>query len=179
MENNNENNEFLEELESLKDENGQIDKDEYIAKLNEHLSEQKKKADEYFEHLKRNMAEFDNYKKRMTKEKETLYYTITSDVIAEILPIMDTFEKAIAAKTKDESYKNGMEMIYSQLNDMLKKFGIEEIEALHITFDPNYHEAVMHIEDDKYGEKEVVEVLRRGYKIKDKVIRHSMVKVAN
>lgn len=175
----NEEKEILDDLENLKDENGQIDKDEYIAKLNDHLNEQRKKADEYFEHLKRNMAEFDNFKKRMNKEKENLYYTITSDVLAEILPVMDNFEKAITAKTSDKSYKNGMEMIYSQLNETLKKFGLEEIEALKTTFDPNFHEAVMHVEDEKYGEKEVVEVLRKGYKIGDKVIRHSMVKVAN
>ena len=92
---------------------------------------------------------------------------------------MDNFEKAITAKTSDESYKSGMEMIYTQLNDTLKKLGLEEIEALNITFDPNFHEAVMHIEDENYGEKEGIEVLRKGYKIGDKVIRHSMVKVAN
>lgn len=175
----NEEKDVLVDLEQFKDENGQINKDEYIAKLNDHLNDQRKKADEYFEHLKRNMAEFDNFKKRMNKEKENLFYTITSDVLAEILPVMDNFEKAIAAKTTDESYKNGMEMIYTQLNDTLKKFGLEEIEALNITFDPNFHEAVMHVEDEKYGEKEVIEVLRKGYKIGDKVIRHSMVKVAN
>ena len=181
MENKNEEQEILEfeELEALKDENGDVDKDMYISKINELLCDQRKKSDEYFEHLKRNMAEFDNFKKRVTKEKENLYYTITSDVIADILPIMDNFEKAITAKTSDESYKSGMEMIYTQLNDTLKKLGLEEIEALNITFDPNFHEAVMHIEDESYGEKEVIEVLRKGYKIGDKVIRHSMVKVAN
>ena len=116
-----------------------LDKDEYIAKLNDDLSEQKKKTDEYFEHLKRNMAEFD----------------------------------------KDESYKNGMEMIYSELTGLLDKLGIEEIDALGKTFDPNFHEAVMHEEDESKGEKEVVEVFRKGYMINDRVIRHSMVKVAN
>lgn len=174
MENNKE--EVLEELDNKNNE--QVDTND-IVKLKEELSEQTKKADEYYEHLKRNMAEFDNYKKRVTKEKEKLYYTITSDVIADILPIMDNFEKAIDAKTTDDSYKSGMEMIYTQLNEVLKKMGLEEIEALKTTFDPNFHEAVMHIEDENYSEKEVVEVLRKGYKIGDKVIRHSMVKVAN
>ena len=117
--------------------------------------------------------------KRMSKEKENLYITITSDVLADILPIIDNFEKAVSAETKDESFKDGMVMIYNQLNDTLKKFGLEEIDALNKTFDPNYHEAVMHVEDDNFGEKEIVEVLRKGYKIGDKVIRHSMVKVAN
>lgn len=174
MENNKE-----EVLEELDNENNELVDTDDVTKVKEELAEQTKKADEYYEHLKRNMAEFDNYKKRVTKEKEKLYYTITSDVIADILPIMDNFEKAIDAKTTDESYKSGMEMIYTQLNDILKKLGLEEIEALKTTFDPNFHEAVMHIEDENYSEKEVVEVLRKGYKIGDKVIRHSMVKVAN
>lgn len=171
--------ELVEELETMKDENGDIDKDQYIAKLNDHLNEQKKKTDEYFDHLKRNMAEFDNFKKRMNKEKENLYFTITSDVLADLLPIMDNFEKAVMAETKDVSYKNGMEMIYHQLQDTLKKFGLEEIEAQDQAFDPNFHEAVMHVEDEAYGEKQVVDVLRKGYKLGEKVIRHAMVKVAN
>lgn len=156
-----------------------LDKDEYIAKLNNDLLEQKKRSDEYFDHLKRNMAEFDNFKKRMQKEKENMYSTIVADFVSELLPVMDNFEKAVDAETKDESYKNGMKMIYSQINDLLKKAGVEEIEALGKEFDPNYHEAVMHIEDDKYKEKEIVEVFRKGYKLGDKVIRHTMVKVAN
>ncbi len=156
-----------------------LDKDEYIAKLNNDLLEQKKRSDEYFDHLKRNMAEFDNFKKRMQKEKENMYSTIVADFVSELLPVMDNFEKAVDAETKDESYKNGMKMIYSQIDDLLKKAGVEEIEALGKEFDPNYHEAVMHIEDDKYKEKEIVEVFRKGYKLGDKVIRHTMVKVAN
>ena len=161
---------LTEELDDLVQDTESIDKDEYIAKLNDHLSEQRKKADEYFEHLKRNMAEFDNFKKRMLKEKEGLYTTITSDIIADLLPVMDNFEKAVLAECKDELYKNGMQMI---------KFGLVEIEAINEDFDPNFHEAVMHVEDDSVGEKKVVEVLRKGYKIGQKVIRHSMVKVAN
>lgn len=156
-----------------------LDKDEYIAKLNNDLLEQKKRSDEYFDHLKRNMAEFDNFKKRMQKEKESMYSAIVADFVSELLPVMDNFEKAVDAETKDESYKNGMKMIYSQIDDLLKKAGVEEIEALGKEFDPNYHEAVMHIEDDKYKEKEIVEVFRKGYKLGDKVIRHTMVKVAN
>ena len=183
-ENNTENEELdlsneLDELSEQVNELGEIDKDEYIAKLNDHLNEQKKKADEYFEHLKRNMAEFDNFKKRIIKEKESLYSTITSDVICDLLPIIDNFEKAINAETKDESYKNGMEMIYNQLDETLKKFGLKEIDALNQVFDPNLHEAVMHIEDKNYSEKQIVEVFRKGYKLGDKVIRHAMVKVAN
>ena len=155
------------------------DKDEYIAKLNLDLGEQTKKAEEYFEHLKRNMAEFDNFKKRMHKEKESMYSFILSDIFTALLPIMDNFEKAIVAETTDVQYRDGMAMIYNQLLEYLKNQGVTEIESLNKTFDPNLHEAVMHEENDKYGEKEVIEVLRKGYTINEKVIRHSMVKVAN
>ena len=156
-----------------------IDKDEYIAKLNSDLNEQKKKTDEYFEHLKRNMAEFDNFKKRVNKEKESMYYMVTADIVSNVLPILDNFEKALNAESKDPDYKSGMEMIYNELLNMLKKLGVEEIEALGKTFDPNFHEAVMHEEDEKKAEKEILDVFRKGYILNEKVIRHSMVKVAN
>ncbi len=174
-----EENEILQENETSEKNEQNIEKDEYISKLTKDLEEQSKKADEYFDHLKRNMAEFDNYKKRMAKEKESMYITIVGDFIAEILPIMDNFEKAIESDTKDTSFKDGMEMIYYQLKDMLKKTGLEEIDALSKDFDPNLHEAVMHVEDENYAEKQVVEVFRKGYILGDKVIRHAMVKVAN
>ncbi len=171
--------EVLQEDQNITEEEQILDKDEYIAKLNDDLLEQKKKADEYFDHLKRNMAEFDNFKKRMAKEKDSMYITIVADFIAEILPIMDNFEKAVNAETTDESFKDGIYMIYSQLKEMLEKTGLEEIEAEGKDFDPNLHEAVMHVEDENYAEKQVVEVFRKGYRLGDKIIRHSMVKVAN
>lgn len=167
------------ENENLENNDQNIDKDGYIAKLNDDLIEQKKKADEYFEHLKRNMADFDNFKKRITKEKDGLYFSITSDIVSSILPILDDFEKALNSKCSDESYKEGINMIYTRLKDTVTKLGVEEIDAKGKTFDPEIHEAVMHIEDEKFGEKEVVDVLRKGYKIGDKLIRHAMVKVAN
>ena len=150
-----------------------------IEKLKAQLKEEKEKSDEYYEHLKRNMAEFDNFKKRISKEKDMMYNTISASVISELLPILDNFEKALNSESTDEPYKNGMAMIYGQLIDALNKIGVEEIEALNTTFDPNFHEAVMHVEDENFGEKEVVEVFRKGYKIGDKIIRHAMVKVAN
>ncbi len=174
--------ENLEEQEIAENEEKQeetLTNEELIEKLNKDLEEEKKKSEEYFDHLKRNMAEFDNYKKRMAKEKESLYATIASDFLLDLLPILDNFEKAVEAPTTDETFKNGIDMIYNSLNDTLKKSGLEEIEALGKEFDPNYHEAVMHIEDDKFKEKEIVEVFRKGYKLGDRVIRHSMVKVAN
>ena len=171
--------EVLQEDQNITEEEQILDKDKYIAKLNNDLLEQKKKADEYVDHLKRNMAEFDNFKKRMAKEKDNMYITIVADFIAEILPIMDNFEKAVNAETTDESFKDGIYMIYSQLKEMLEKTGLEEIEAEGKDFDPNLHEAVMHVEDENYAEKQVVEVFRKGYRLGDKIIRHSMVKVAN
>ena len=150
-----------------------------LETLKAQLKEEKEKSDEYYEHLKRNMAEFDNYKKRVSKEKDMMYNTISADIISELLPILDNFDKALNAETADESYKNGMAMIYNQFNETLQKLGVEEIDALNKVFDPNFHEAVMHIEDESFGEKEIVEVFRKGYKIGDKIIRHAMVKVAN
>ena len=150
-----------------------------LETLKAQLKEEKEKSDEYYEHLKRNMAEFDNYKKRISKEKDMMYNTISADIISELLPILDNFDKALNAETLDESYKNGMAMIYNQFNETLQKLGVEEIDALNKVFDPNFHEAVMHIEDESFGEKEIVEVFRKGYKIGDKIIRHAMVKVAN
>lgn len=157
----------------------ELNKDEYIARLNSDLEEQRKKTDEYFEHLKRNMAEFDNFKKRMHKEKDTMYINVTSDVIETLLPILDNFEKAIESGCSDENFKEGIIMIYNQIKESLEKQGLEVIQDLGKTFDPNLHEAVMHEENEQYGEKEIIEVFRKGYKLGEKVIRHSMVKVAN
>lgn len=157
----------------------EIDKDEYIAKLNDDLAEQRKKTDEYFEHLKRNMAEFDNFKKRMSKEKDNLYVTVTSDIIESLLPILDNFEQAMGTECSDDNFKEGIVMIYNQMKEFVEKQGLEVIPDIGTTFDPNLHEAVMHEENDNYGEKEVIEVFRKGYRLGDKVIRHTMVKVAN
>ncbi len=156
-----------------------IDTEAYIAKLNQDLEEQKKKADEYVDSLKRNMAEFDNFKKRINKEKESLYVSILSDVIANLLPVIDNFEKAKDAETTDETYKTGISMIYNQLIELLNKQGVEKIPDLGCSFDPDVHEAVMSVIDETKGEKEIVEVFRTGYRLKDKVVRHSLVKVAN
>ncbi len=156
-----------------------IDTEAYIAKLNQDLEEQKKKADEYVDSLKRNMAEFDNFKKRMNKEKESLYTSILSDVISNLLPVIDNFEKAKDAECTDETYKTGVSMIYNQLMELLNKQGVEKIPDLGVTFDPDIHEAVMSVEDETKGDKEIVEVFRTGYRLKDKVVRHSLVKVAN
>lgn len=150
-----------------------------VVKLKEELEEQKAKADEYVESLKRNMAEFDNFKKRIIKEKETLYTSVLSDVIETLLPVIDNFEKAMVAECKDVEYKNGIDLIYKDMLNVLKKYNIEAIEDIGCTFDPMYHEAVMSVTDETKGEKEIVEVFRRGYRLGEKVVRHSLVKVAN
>lgn len=151
----------------------------FIDKLNEELEEQRKKADEYYESLRRNMAEFDNFKKRIAKERDNMYLSVVSEVIGALLPVVDNFEKAVEAESKDAEYKEGVELIYKDLMAMLKKYNVEPIEDMGCTFDPEYHEAVMSVTDETKGEKEIVEVFRRGYKLGDKVVRHSLVKVAN
>lgn len=150
-----------------------------IDKLKEELEEQRKRADEYYDSLRRNMAEFDNYKKRVSKERDNMYLSVVSEVIGALLPVVDNFEKAAGAECKDAEYKAGVDLIYKDLMVMLKKYNVEPIEDMGQTFNPEYHEAVMSVIDETKGEKEIVEVFRRGYKLGDKVVRHSLVKVAN
>lgn len=150
-----------------------------ITLLKDELEEQKKKTDEYYEYLQRNMAEFDNYKKRIAKERDSLYLNIASDVVEKILPVMDNFEKAVNATCQDEGYKEGTIMIFNQLKDLLKDMEVTEIGEVGEEFDHNLHEAVMHVEDENFGEKIITEVFRKGYIMKGKVVRHAMVKVAN
>ena len=125
------------------------------------------------------MAEFDNYKKRSAKEREVLYNSLIADIVTSLLPTLDNLEKAVNAKTEDTGYKQGVEMVLKQFMDTLGNLGVKEIEAVGTTFNPEYHEAVSSVQDDNLGEKEIKEEFRKGYKIGDKVIRHSMVVVAN
>lgn len=125
------------------------------------------------------LAEYDNYRKRSQKEKEVAWTTAKADTAKEFLPVYDNLERALKQETADEAYAKGVQMIMTQLKTVLEKLGIEEIPALGETFDPNVHNAVMHMEDDALGENTVAEVFQTGFKIGDKVIRHAMVKVAN
>ena len=125
------------------------------------------------------MAEFDNYKKRSVKERENIYTDVRVDTVTKFLPVYDNLERALKAETADEAYKKGVELTFNQLMDVFKKLGVEEIESVGKTFDPNFHNAVMHVEDEEKGESEIVEEFQKGFKIGDKVIRFSMVKVAN
>ena len=156
-------------------------KDEKVEKKESKEKEMvpKEDYDALDDHFKRILAEFENFKKRSKKERESLYNSILSDVVESILPILDNLENAAKVETKDESYKQGIELVLKQFNDVLKSKGIEEIEALGETFDPELHEAVRSVQDETKGEKEIVEVYRKGYKIGNKVIRHAMVSVAN
>lgn len=129
--------------------------------------------------LKRLMAEFDNYKKRSAKEREHLYSSIVADIMMAFLPVMDNLEKAINTNTGDEGYKQGMELVAKQFQDVLKSFGLEEIKSIGEIFDPSVHEAVSSIQDETKQSQEIVEEFRKGYKMGDRVIRHAMVVVAN
>ncbi len=122
------------------------------------------------------MAEYDNYRKRAGKDRENAYADAYCDVLKEILPVADNLERAVAF-TADANLAQGVAMTYQQLKEAFAKLGIEEIPT--DTFDPNYHNAVMHVEDEEHGEGEIVEVFQKGYKKGDRVLRFAMVKVAN
>lgn len=143
-----------------------------VDKLRKELEDTK---DKYL----RLMAEYDNFRKRSAKERLDLSASVKGDTIGEILPVFDNFERALAAETEDTAYKQGVEMIFKQFGDMLAKLGVEIIDPVGQTFDPNIANAVNQIEDEKYGENEVAQVFQKGYKIGGKVIRYAMVVVAN
>ena len=143
------------------------------------LAKTKQELEETTDRLKRIMAEFENYKKRSGIEREMLYNSLLADIVSSFLPVIDNLEKAAEAKTEDENYKQGLELVLKQFKDVLTKFGVEEIKTVGETFDPEVHEAVSSVQDDTKGEKEIVQEFRKGYKIGTKVIRHSMVIVAN
>lgn len=141
-------------------------------KLNEQLKESQ---DKYL----RLMAEYDNFRKRSAKERLEITSSATANVISEILPVFDNFERALETETTDESYKAGVEMIFNQFKEMLKKLNVEIIDPTGETFDPNIANAVNQIEDPELGENVVAQTFQKGYKIGDKVIRYAMVVVAN
>lgn len=134
---------------------------------------------ELTDRYKRLFAEFENYKKRTVKEKESLRNMLVSDIMMSILPIIDNLEKAISTGTKDKAYEEGIKMVLKQLKDVLIYNGVKEIETVGKVFDPELHEAVSHVTDDKLGANVIKEEFRKGYIIGTKVIRHSMVIVAN
>ncbi|NMB33084.1 MAG: nucleotide exchange factor GrpE [Clostridium sp.] len=154
-----------------------------IQELKDELEAKTKKCEEYFNMLQRSAAEFDNYKKRTAKEKESIYNNAVADVVAAFLPVVDNVDRAMGASSGDDvdasSLKEGIGLICRQFKEVMGKLGVEEIKSLGEKFDPDIHNAVMHMEDPEYGESIVVEEFQKGYALKDRIIRYSMVKVVN
>ena len=139
-------------------------------------------VEELTDRVKRQMAEFENFRKRSEKEKAGMFELGAKSVIEQILPVIDNFERGLAAvpeDAKDDPFIAGMEKIYRQLMDTMDKLNVKPIEAVGTEFNPDFHNAVMHVEDEEAGENVVVEEFQKGYLYKDQVVRHSMVKVAN
>ena len=124
-------------------------------------------------------AEYDNFRRRSQKEKDNLYGEIKANTVQQFLPVYDNLERALKQGTEDEAYRKGVEMIMTQFTSTLEKLGVTPIECLGQTFDPAFHNAVMHVDDEEKGENEIVEVFQKGFTLGDKVIRFAMVKVAN
>lgn len=150
-----------------------------FQKLEKKIEEQKTEIEESVDRIKRLMAEFDNFKKRSNKERNELYNSVMGDVITSLLPAIDNLEKAAQAETSDEQYKNGVTMVLNQFKDVLKSNGVKEIETVGKQFDPSLHEAVSTVVDESLGTQIIKEEFRKGYMIGDRVLRHSLVVVAN
>ena len=152
-----------------------------IEELKAKLEEKTRQCEEYVNAIQRTAAEFDNYKKRTVKEKEALSLDASIDTISALLPVVDNLERALKAAEDMESnpLKEGVEMVMRQLNECLEKIGVEPIVAVNNPFDPELHNAVMHVTDDENGDNIVIEEFQKGYVMKGKVVRHSMVKVVN
>lgn len=152
----------------------------FFGKKKEKKDKKDEKIEELTDQVKRQMAEFDNYRKRTEKEKASMYIIGAKDIVEKILPVVDNFERGLAtAEGSEDPFVQGMEKIYKQLLTTLNEMGVKAIEAVGTEFNPDFHNAVMHVEDEEAGENIVVEEFQKGYMYKDFVVRHSMVKVAN
>ena len=169
----------MEEEKIKKEEIKDTNESNKINELEDKIKLQKQEIEEKEDRIKRLMAEFEKIKKRSDKERTALYSSVMGDVIMSLLPVLDNLEKASETETKDEQYKNGIEMVLAQFKDVLKANGVTEIETVGKKFDPSLHEAVSLVEDENLGEKEIKEEFRKGYMIGDRVLRHSLVVVAN
>lgn len=157
------------------------EKKKFFGKKNK-KDKKDEKIDELTDRLTRQMAEFDNFRKRTEKEKSQMYEIGAKDIIEKILPIVDNFERGLASMPEEEKatpFAEGMEKIYKQLMTTLEGIGVKPIEAVGQEFNPDFHNAVMHVEDEKLGENIIAEEFQKGYMYRDSVVRHSMVKVAN
>ncbi|MGI6007936.1 MAG: nucleotide exchange factor GrpE [Ruminococcus sp.] len=153
-----------------------------FGKKKEKKDKKDEKIEELTDQIKRQLAEFDNYRKRTEKEKSSMYVIGAKEIVEKMLPIVDNFERGLAQVPEDQKedpFVDGMSKVYKQLTTALSEAGVVPIEAVGKEFDPNLHNAVMHVEDEKVGENIVVEEFQKGYLYKDFVVRHSMVKVAN
>ena len=139
----------------------------------------KEEKDELYDKYLRTLAEYDNFRKRSQREKDAIYGDATVDAVKKLLPVLDNFERALNYECKDEEFKKGIALIQNTLVEVFDNLGVKEIPAMDAQFDPNLHEAVMHIDNPAYEENIVTDVYRKGYMLGDKVIRHTMVVVAN
>lgn len=163
-------------------ESGEPVKKGLFGKKKEKKDPRDAQIEELTDRLRRNMAEFDNFRKRTEKEKSAMFEIGAKDIIERILPVIDNFERGLGSVPEDVKgtpFADGMEMIYKQLLKNLEEAGVKPIEAAGKPFDPNFHNAVMHVDDEGQGENVVVQELQKGYLYRDGVVRHSMVQVAN
>lgn len=154
-------------------------KTSFFGKKKKEKDKKDQQIEELTDRLKRNMAEFDNFRKRTEKEKASMYIIGAREIVEKILPVVDNFERGLAQAPEKDAFAEGIRMIYKQLMTTLEELGVKQIEAVGKEFDPDFHNAVMHVEDEEAGENIVVEEFQKGYTYKDFVVRHSMVKVAN
>lgn len=169
-----------EESQDIKDTESK-EKKKFFAKK-EKKDKKDEKIEELTDRLTRQMAEFDNFRKRTEREKSQMYEIGAKDIIEKILPVIDNFERGLAAvpeESKEDPFVEGMEKIYKQIMTTLEGVGVKPIEAVGQEFNPDFHNAVMHVEDEEAGENIITEEFQKGYMYHDSVVRHSMVKVAN
>lgn len=150
-----------------------------LEKIKNLIETQKQELEEKDDRIKRLIAEFENFKKRSSKERENLYNSVMGDIVTSFLPIIDNLEKAVEVKTDDKEYRQGIELVLKQFKDVLASNGVKEIETVGQTFNPELHEAITSVTDENLGIQEIKEEYRKGYMIGNKVIRHSLVVVAN
>ena len=170
-----------ETIEDIGEEEGQKSGKKFFGKKNK-KDKKDEKIEELTDRLTRQMAEFDNFRKRTDREKSQMYEIGAKDIIEKILPVVDDFERglhAVKEEEKENPFVQGMEMVYKKLMTTLEGVGVKPIEAVGTEFNPDFHNAVMHVEDENFGENIVAEEFQKGYMYRDSVVRHSMVKVAN
>ena len=167
-----------EEFEELLESEKEKDMKKKMSRLEEENKKLQNEVNAFKDKLLRTTAEYENFRKRTAKEKEGIYTDACEDVLKEVLPVLDNLERALSVEGSGENLRIGVEMTVRQFNDAFSKLGVEEL-ASEGEFDPNLHNAVMHVQDEQYGTNEIVEVFQKGYKRANKVLRHSMVKVAN